>query len=463
MSKKCAKCGKTVYPVEELKCLEKIWHKACFKCQVCNMTLSMKNYKGFDKLPYCGAHVPKAKATVVADTPENKRLAENSKTQSTVKYHAEFEANKGRFTQIADDPETLRIKAAAEVISNISYHDVKGQKQDQEKKRSLQGGGENTAVTPEPGFKTPDPPEDLQTTNTNHEYTKQPQYQPPPPSTQTAAAPRSSSASSYNSAHQPTSRSTPPNATPYQTGYNSNQVPPHMAGGRGGPPSSHQPPPYANPPQQPYHQPPQQYSQQQQQQLLLQQQQQQLQLKQQQQQMQLKQQEQMQYAQQQRQQQMYHQQQQQQSRQAAPNYGHGHKTSGGGHHPSSHHQKVPQQYSQYQQQPNGYGGHGYPQQHPGQHQQMADPRRVQNSHQQPASAFKTPVQAAPPPTRVPAGMRCYQAMYDYESQDADEVSFRDGDIIINAAFIDEGWMTGTVHRTGQSGMLPANYVEPVNL
>ena len=23
------------------------------------MTLSMKNYKGFEKLPYCGAHVPK--------------------------------------------------------------------------------------------------------------------------------------------------------------------------------------------------------------------------------------------------------------------------------------------------------------------------------------------------------------------------------------------------------------------
>ena len=33
MNKKCAKCEKTVYPVEELKCLEKIWHKTCFKCQ----------------------------------------------------------------------------------------------------------------------------------------------------------------------------------------------------------------------------------------------------------------------------------------------------------------------------------------------------------------------------------------------------------------------------------------------
>ena len=54
-------------------------------------------------------------------------------------------------------------------------------------------------------------------------------------------------------------------------------------------------------------------------------------------------------------------------------------------------------------------------------------------------------------------------MYDYEAQDTDEVSFKDGDIIINAVFIDEGWMTGTVHRSGESGMLPANYVEPVSI
>jgi len=82
---------------------------------------------------------------VVADTPENLRLKANSEVQSTVKYHAEFEATKGKFTAVTDDPESLRLKANSEVISNISYHDVKGQKQDQEKKRSLQGGGENVA------------------------------------------------------------------------------------------------------------------------------------------------------------------------------------------------------------------------------------------------------------------------------------------------------------------------------
>lgn len=138
--KKCGKCEKTVYPTEELKCLDKVWHKACFKCQECNMTLSMRNYKGFDKWPYCGAHVPKAKATVVADTPESKRLAENSKLQSNVKYHADFEAAKGKFTSVTDDPESIRLKANNQIISNVSYHGVVEQKLEQEKKRSLVGG-----------------------------------------------------------------------------------------------------------------------------------------------------------------------------------------------------------------------------------------------------------------------------------------------------------------------------------
>jgi len=55
----------------------------------------------------------------------------------------------------------------------------------------------------------------------------------------------------------------------------------------------------------------------------------------------------------------------------------------------------------------------------------------------------------------------YQAMYDYEAQDDDEVGFQDGDYIDNIETIDEGWMFGTVRRTGMRGMLPSNYVERV--
>uniref|UniRef100_A0A672HDN2 Nebulin n=1 Tax=Salarias fasciatus TaxID=181472 RepID=A0A672HDN2_SALFA len=54
-----------------------------------------------------------------------------------------------------------------------------------------------------------------------------------------------------------------------------------------------------------------------------------------------------------------------------------------------------------------------------------------------------------------------RAMYDYAAADSDEVSFKDGDVIVNVQAIDEGWMYGTVQRTGKTGMLPANYVEAI--
>ncbi|KAK0145104.1 Nebulin [Merluccius polli] len=54
-----------------------------------------------------------------------------------------------------------------------------------------------------------------------------------------------------------------------------------------------------------------------------------------------------------------------------------------------------------------------------------------------------------------------RAMYDYGAADNDEVSFKDGDVIVNVQSVDEGWMYGTVQRTGKTGMLPANYVEAV--
>ncbi len=55
----------------------------------------------------------------------------------------------------------------------------------------------------------------------------------------------------------------------------------------------------------------------------------------------------------------------------------------------------------------------------------------------------------------------YRAVYDYNAADEDEVSFLDGDMIMDVQQIDEGWMYGRVERTGQQGMLPANYVEAI--
>ncbi|PNI85897.1 NEB isoform 1 [Pan troglodytes] len=65
------------------------------------------------------------------------------------------------------------------------------------------------------------------------------------------------------------------------------------------------------------------------------------------------------------------------------------------------------------------------------------------------------------PSHPSTAGKIFRAMYDYMAADADEVSFKDGDAIINVQAIDEGWMYGTVQRTGRTGMLPANYVEAI--
>ncbi|XP_052094656.1 LIM zinc-binding domain-containing Nebulette-like isoform X9 [Mytilus californianus] len=123
MNPPCAKCTKIVYPTEKLNCLDKIWHKGCFKCQSCNMTLNMKNYKGYDKLPYCNAHYPTTKHTQVADTPENRRIKDNTKIQSNVQYHSDFEKAKGSYTQVSDRLDLKQHQRNTENISMVKYHE----------------------------------------------------------------------------------------------------------------------------------------------------------------------------------------------------------------------------------------------------------------------------------------------------------------------------------------------------
>ncbi|XP_071184496.1 LIM zinc-binding domain-containing Nebulette-like isoform X2 [Salvelinus alpinus] len=122
MNPPCARCGKIVYPTEKVNCLDKNWHKGCFHCEVCKMTLNMKNYKGYDKKPYCNAHYPKQSFTIVTDTPENLRLRHQSELQSQVKYKKDFEDSKGRgFSIVSDTPEQQRLRKTQEQISNVCF------------------------------------------------------------------------------------------------------------------------------------------------------------------------------------------------------------------------------------------------------------------------------------------------------------------------------------------------------
>ncbi|XP_071035932.1 LIM and SH3 domain protein F42H10.3 isoform X4 [Parasteatoda tepidariorum] len=288
-SKRCSRCEKTVYPLEELKCLDKLWHKQCFKCQECGMTLNMKTYKGYNKQPYCNAHCPQAKHTAVADTPEIRRLAENTKLQSNVKYHEDFEKAKGKFTQVADDPETLRIRNTSKIISNVSYHGELERKKQMEQKRHLVPETKNGVAVP---------------LNGGGDISRSPEY------------------NDY----------TPPN----------------------------------NAASQPHHPPP---------------------------------------------------------------------------------QSPPGRISDY-----------VPKIAP---EQKDSPYSAKLTSTVIYTSQEGPAQEAVPSVPKAAG-HTFKAMYDYVAQDSDEVSFLDGDMIINCNAIDDGWMTGTVQRTGQSGMLPANYVEQIN-
>ncbi|NWY89813.1 LASP1 protein, partial [Loxia curvirostra] len=233
------------------------WHKSCFHCETCKMTLNMKNYKGYEKKPYCNAHYPKQSFTMVADTPENLRLKQQSELQSQIRYKEEFEKNKGKgFSVVADTPELQRIKKTQDQISNIKYHE--------EFERSRMG---------------PSPSEGSEPERRN-----------------------SPESGGYRRAEQQQQQHGQPAATVYQ---------------------QQQPPP-------------------------------------------------------------------------SQSYG-----------------------------------------------------------------YKEPAAASSQRNAPAGGGKRFRAVYDYNAADEDEVSFQDGDTIINVQQIDDGWMYGTVERTGDTGMLPANYVEAI--
>uniref|UniRef100_A0A3P8SB26 LIM and SH3 domain protein 1 n=1 Tax=Amphiprion percula TaxID=161767 RepID=A0A3P8SB26_AMPPE len=124
MNPPCGRCNKPVYPTEKINCLDKFWHKGCFSCEVCKMALSMNNYKGFDKKPYCSMHYPKTSFTIVTDTPENLRLKQQTMLNSQALYKEDFEKNKGKgFSVVTDTPEMQRLKKTQDQISNIKYHE----------------------------------------------------------------------------------------------------------------------------------------------------------------------------------------------------------------------------------------------------------------------------------------------------------------------------------------------------
>lgn len=71
---------------------------------------------------------------------------------------------------------------------------------------------------------------------------------------------------------------------------------------------------------------------------------------------------------------------------------------------------------------------------------------------------KPKAKSKPKPAAAAAVTSAWFALYDYTAADDTEVSFAEGDMIVNVADSEAGWKRGTVSSTGQTGMMPANYV-----
>ncbi|KAM3955910.1 LIM and SH3 domain protein Lasp [Aphomia sociella] len=412
MNKTCARCEKTVYPTEELKCLDKVWHKGCFKCQECGMTLNMRTYKGYGKLPYCEAHVPKAKHTTMAETPELKRIAENTKIQSNVKYHADFEKSKGKFTQVADDPETLRIKANTKIISNVAYHGDLEKKAQMEKQRQINENGELV---------------DVATDNYHQQLENYATEMLPPP----VAPPNLPQKNNYQPPQQyqtpqhyqtPQQYPTPQQYQPRQyEQYKNNTTEPYK-----NTETYKNSEPYKN--TEPYKANTDQYK--------------------------------ADYQEQYYKQKYDEYQSQYPYGQYQQNYPVGNQKIGRiqDYDPVSDGPRAPPNTQRasatliYNSTSDGkQRGSHQPQQHASrQIGRVTDMDPLANEQAKPAPTHQS---------HQTQNQVVYVAMYDYEANDSDEVSFREGDYISNVTSIDEGWMTGQVLRTGHTGMLPANYVE----
>ncbi|XP_035270252.1 nebulette-like isoform X29 [Anguilla anguilla] len=318
------------------------------------MTLNMKNYKGYEKKPYCSAHYPKQSFTIVADTPENLRLKQQSELQSQVKYKKDFEESKGRgFSIVSDTPELQRLRKTQEQISNAKYHE------DFERTKgrgftpvvddpNLERVRRNNRVISDAAYKGVHPQVvemdrrpgiivDLKVWRTDPGSIFD--FDPVEDNIQSKSLQKMSERANRLSRQQ--SQQSLHSQTQSVSSLGSELWDKSLS--------------------------------------------------------------------------VYSSSSAQQSQDRAPVL------------PGAYQQSGHQQ------------GYGY-------------------MHQTSMSSVRS-VQSPPHSTTM---QRVYRALYDYAAQDHDEVSFRDGDVIINAQPIDEGWMFGTVQRTGKSGMLPANYVECLN-
>jgi len=156
---KCPRCDKTVYANEAVKVAGGDWHSGCVRCRECQCSLNVKSAVAHVGDVYCKVHIPKPKATTVADDV----MSQHAKQAQATKTHAR--EDKGSAGAIHSD---MRKGDNAEV------HAAHGVAKAAAPPTSYGGGGgdesyEQAAVEPEPEASYEQPPEQ------NYEEAEQPQ------------------------------------------------------------------------------------------------------------------------------------------------------------------------------------------------------------------------------------------------------------------------------------------------
>ncbi|KAI0221526.1 LIM and SH3 domain protein F42H10.3 [Lamellibrachia satsuma] len=384
------------------------WHKTCFKCWECGMILNMNNYKGYQKLPYCNAHYPKTSFTAVADTPEMQRLAQNTKLQSQIKYHADFEKDKGKYTVVTDEPELKRVLANQQQTSLINYHQEFEKNKDKytpvaddaEMQRILKMQDQRSLLRYHEDFESNikgkklqvvDDPETLRHKQlssiiSNVEYQghhmKQAEMEARRNLVDTGNYPANYTVQEPvpdygGEAHQPSpyQARTASSSTMYNSEGKVEQNPARNIGSI----ADYDP----------------------------------------------------------------------------VNDRFGSLSQGYAPKPGDQHHEWEETVPETRGQGRGQGGE------PPKGPLVPINQPLSLMVQHPEERNRTSANAAPGRRSGTSPAIVYQAMYDYDAQDNDEVSFKEGDIVINCQPIDEGWMFGTIQRSNKRGMLPANYVERV--
>lgn len=76
-----------------------------------------------------------------------------------------------------------------------------------------------------------------------------------------------------------------------------------------------------------------------------------------------------------------------------------------------------------------------------------------------SAAAKTPEEPVKQEPAQKTSETSATAEYDYEKDEDNEISFSEGDVIVEIEFVDEDWWSGKHSKSGEVGLFPANYVK----